>query len=574
MFRLQSKAVLRLLTPALIFYTLFTLWTSFGSITEDSADIYQDLSKPGPKTGISSKPGHNKEQPKYAIIIDGIIFRLQGGKPKGISDSADIYQDLSKPGPKTGISSKPGHSKDQPKYAIIIDGIIFRLQGGKPKGISVVWKNLLMNLPSVLGSEDQIYFLDPEPGQSICKEIVQNTPELIHLPYSYNMAEVVKKSVLPKVGNRIVVFMSTYYTSYSGLCQILMYHDLIPEKVGMNTSPGSEYYPRIDALTKVNSIVSVSYSTSRDLLELYGDKVTNTNEKDDDTEFTKGSIVRTIQNRISRDVFKGVASQEEISAFANDNGLFMLPESYEHLPYFISVGSSYHYKNHDTLFKAIGLLPAQICNRIAFVLSGRTRSVSDSERKMLGDVRLIVRHDDGKEEIDSERKMLGNVRLIVRHDDGKEEMFGSEQAEKIVRLRYVHYMKDQDLGTAYTASLGLIYISSYEGFGLPVAEAITSGTLAITTNSSSLPEVGGPDSIYVNNPRDPEELMQKMVQVFNMKRDERQRRINNGLAYVERFGGGEKGEGHGWEEMAYLLMKHIRSHKHRGNSCYTPNNVL
>jgi glycosyltransferase involved in cell wall biosynthesis len=499
MFRLQGRAVLRLLTPALIFYTLFTLWTSFGSITEDTADIYQDLSKPGPKTGISTRPGH---------------------------------------------------SKDQPKYAIIIDGIIFRLQGGKPKGISVVWKNLLMNLPSVMGSEDQIYFLDPEPGQSICMEIVQNTPELIHLPYSYNMAEVVKKSVLPKVGNRIVVFMSTYYTSYSGLCQILMYHDLIPEKVGMDTSPGSEYYPRIDALTKVNSIVSVSYSTSRDLLELYGDKVKNTNEKDDDTEFTKGSIVRTIQNRISRDVFKGVASEEEVSAFANDNGLFMLPGSYEHLPYFISVGSSYHYKNHDTLFKAIGLLPAQICNRIAFVLSGRTHSVSDSERKMLGD-----------------------VRLIVRHDDGTEEMFGSEQAEKIVRIRYVHYMKDQDLGTAYTASLGLIYISSYEGFGLPVAEAITSGTLAITTNSSSLPEVGGPDSIYVNNPRDPEELMQKMVQVFSMKRDERQRRIENGLVYVERFGGGENGEGHGWEEMAYLLMKHIRSHKHRGNSCYTPNNV-
>jgi alpha-1,3-rhamnosyl/mannosyltransferase len=50
----------------------------------------------------------------------------------------------------------------------------------------------------------------------------------------------------------------------------------------------------------------------------------------------------------------------------------------------------------------------------------------------------------------------------------------------------------------------VIYISSYEGFGLPLVEAMTSGTLGIVTNSSAFPEVGGTPSIttYVQDPTD------------------------------------------------------------------------
>jgi glycosyltransferase involved in cell wall biosynthesis len=50
-----------------------------------------------------------------------------------------------------------------------------------------------------------------------------------------------------------------------------------------------------------------------------------------------------------------------------------------------------------------------------------------------------------------------------------------------------------------------IYPSYYEGFGLPVTEALLSKVPVITSNRSSLPEAGGADSYYIN-PDSPEEI--------------------------------------------------------------------
>ena len=44
----------------------------------------------------------------------------------------------------------------------------------------------------------------------------------------------------------------------------------------------------------------------------------------------------------------------------------------------------------------------------------------------------------------------------------------------------------------------LVYVSHYEGFGLPVLEAMSCGTPVIVTNVSSLPEIAGDAGLYVN----------------------------------------------------------------------------
>ena len=59
------------------------------------------------------------------------------------------------------------------------------------------------------------------------------------------------------------------------------------------------------------------------------------------------------------------------------------------------------------------------------------------------------------------------------------------------------YVNEKDLPLWYAASLAFVYPSKYEGFGLPVIEAMATGTPVITSNVSSLPEVAGDAAILI-----------------------------------------------------------------------------
>ncbi len=68
------------------------------------------------------------------------------------------------------------------------------------------------------------------------------------------------------------------------------------------------------------------------------------------------------------------------------------------------------------------------------------------------------------------------------------------------------YVSDQDLAGLYSGALVLIFPSLYEGFGLPVLEALACGCPVITTRRASMPEVAGDAALYLENPTDPAEL--------------------------------------------------------------------
>lgn len=63
-------------------------------------------------------------------------------------------------------------------------------------------------------------------------------------------------------------------------------------------------------------------------------------------------------------------------------------------------------------------------------------------------------------------------------------------------IHLMGYVDKMDLPALYTQSLALIYPSIYEGFGLPVLEAMACGAAVICSNRSSLPEVGGNAALY------------------------------------------------------------------------------
>ena len=74
------------------------------------------------------------------------------------------------------------------------------------------------------------------------------------------------------------------------------------------------------------------------------------------------------------------------------------------------------------------------------------------------------------------------------------------------------YICNQDLPYIYNSAFAFLYPSLRESFGIPLLEAMACGTPVITSNTSSMPEIAGPDAILIN-PERPEEIAEKMLQL-------------------------------------------------------------
>ncbi len=90
----------------------------------------------------------------------------------------------------------------------------------------------------------------------------------------------------------------------------------------------------------------------------------------------------------------------------------------------------------------------------------------------------------------------------------------ANQSEYSADIIFTGYVPDETLNALYHRCKAFIYPSLYEGFGLPVLEAMACGAPVITSNCSSMPEVAG-DAAFLVNPYSVDDIRTAIEHVVN-----------------------------------------------------------
>ena len=101
------------------------------------------------------------------------------------------------------------------------------------------------------------------------------------------------------------------------------------------------------------------------------------------------------------------------------------------------------------------------------------------------------------------------------------------------RVRILHHIPYAELPALYQQAEVCVYPSRYEGFGIPIIEAIQSGLPVVACTGSCLEEAGGPDNIYVG-PDDVEGMAHGICLSLNGNKD-REAKIAKSQQYIRRF---------------------------------------
>jgi len=101
------------------------------------------------------------------------------------------------------------------------------------------------------------------------------------------------------------------------------------------------------------------------------------------------------------------------------------------------------------------------------------------------------------------------------------------------RVRFLENISNEELRIFYSMAKLFVYPSIYEGFGIPIVEAIANNLPVIATKGSCLEEAGGPYSYYID-PYSVEEMKEAINILYNNE-DKRLTMINKSREYIQKF---------------------------------------
>ena len=148
---------------------------------------------------------------------------------------------------------------------------------------------------------------------------------------------------------------------------------------------------------------------------------------------------------------------------------------------------------------------------------------------------------------DSSSSAEGDIQLVIVGKKGwlYEEIYEAPKKFGVEdKIKFLNYVPDEDLPVLYKNAHVFVLPSLYEGFGLPVLEAMAQGCPVVISNTSSLPEVGGDAAVYID-PENVESIVEGIEKVLGDTKY-RQSLIKKGREQVKKFS---------WEKTARETLK-------------------
>jgi glycosyltransferase involved in cell wall biosynthesis len=145
---------------------------------------------------------------------------------------------------------------------------------------------------------------------------------------------------------------------------------------------------------------------------------------------------------------------------------------------------------------------------------------------------------------------LCSIELVIVGKNEHEAIFShlTKIANELGTVKWVGYVPDKNIIDYYRSADVFLFPSLWEGFGIPVLEAMSAGVPVVCSDLSSLPEVGGAHVEYCD-PYDPPSIAEAVVRVLKLSPEERQQRIGDARAWAATFT---------WERSAQQLTQIIR----------------
>ncbi|MBP3775790.1 MAG: glycosyltransferase family 4 protein [Prevotella sp.] len=125
--------------------------------------------------------------------------------------------------------------------------------------------------------------------------------------------------------------------------------------------------------------------------------------------------------------------------------------------------------------------------------------------------RMLISYSSYLRESEQKRKLL----VTSLSEEYILQLLKKNNIEGIMpNIRLTGYVPGADLPYLYNDAFAFLFVSLREGFGIPIIESMACGTPVITSNTSSMPEIGGPDAILVD-PENSDEIASMMLRLEN-----------------------------------------------------------